>query len=675
MRWPIFILILAPLAVLWRCVFLGEVIGPWAEVRTFAPWSEAAPNRPYDVLQMDACLQFYVWRDLVFESWGKGQIPLWNPYSFGGAPLLANSQSGALYPLHILMGVLHVPTGMAVTLLAWFHLTWAGLGLFFLCRRLGGTDWGACLAGISFSLSAFMVSWTGLASVITTVAWIPWCLWAVVGLWSEEHWRRSAALLATCFAMMVLGGHLQFAAFGFMAIAAFGLGSAWEWRASWRRILAGLGGLMLGALVASPHLIPVLQYSQLSHRRAPATMAGWEAYQASGLRWWELASIGSGDLLGSPGSFGPATIGPVSTFWPTFVKQGANYAESAIAVGAVILALAAMSLFSRTRGSISLGLVALLGLAIATASPLAQGLYFGFPGWSATGSPGRASVMVVLSLCALAGAFVHTPRQVKLAQQPLGKGLLFGFIVAGAGAIGLRLLASRLPNWAQIPDPLFAELVRSGVGQFGGLTVIVLTLCLIAYSASKRPRDFPSLTFGAGVLALLPGLLACSIRTGHVPPRPEVAPGKKIAMLNSDWQLFMLPKAVMPPNLAALYRIAEPGGYDSLIDRAEVERLRQLNEGRDPAPAANGNMMFVKSPLNLTTADADEVWSLQPIADWEPQLIDQGNGTFRYRITKPGASVPDKKVPENPPFLWAGIGLLGVIALLTITPRRHQASA
>src|SRR5438105_3699041 len=93
-----------------------------------------------------------------------------------GTPLLANSQSAGFYPPHILMGVLHVPVYPAITFLAWLHLFWAGLGVYLLTRRIGGARVGAVVAGLSFSLSAFMISWTSLPSVITTVSWIPWIL-------------------------------------------------------------------------------------------------------------------------------------------------------------------------------------------------------------------------------------------------------------------------------------------------------------------------------------------------------------------------------------------------------------------------------------------------------------------------------------------------------------------
>jgi len=43
-----------------------------------------------------------------------GRIPLWNPYLFMGAPFLANSQAGVLYPLSLLMAWL--PTTRAINL-------------------------------------------------------------------------------------------------------------------------------------------------------------------------------------------------------------------------------------------------------------------------------------------------------------------------------------------------------------------------------------------------------------------------------------------------------------------------------------------------------------------------------------------------------------------------------
>ena len=113
---PILYLAILPVLPLWRAVFLGEAIGPFDQIRHMAPWAAPAPDQPWDVLQADGALQFYGWRSMVLESWGKGQIPAWNPYELAGTPLLANSQSGGFYPPIVILGVLHVPATLAITM-------------------------------------------------------------------------------------------------------------------------------------------------------------------------------------------------------------------------------------------------------------------------------------------------------------------------------------------------------------------------------------------------------------------------------------------------------------------------------------------------------------------------------------------------------------------------------
>src|SRR5580704_4587150 len=84
--WPMLFLALVPLIPLFRAVFMGEAIGPFDQIRQMAPWNGPKPTQPWDVLQADGVLQFYVWRDLVFDAYGKGQLPFWNSYQLAGTP-------------------------------------------------------------------------------------------------------------------------------------------------------------------------------------------------------------------------------------------------------------------------------------------------------------------------------------------------------------------------------------------------------------------------------------------------------------------------------------------------------------------------------------------------------------------------------------------------------------
>lgn len=337
--------------------------------------------------------------------------------------------------------------------------------------------------------------------------------------------------------------------------------------------------------------------------------------------------MGSGDLLGSPNKWAP---GQVSSFWPALVKPGGNYAESAIAVGVVVLMLGVGALFRRTRGRFALGAVALLGFLIASASPVAQALYFGLPGWSATGSPGRAGVLVVLALCAMAGSSTKVesfgPKEARIWILPI--------LLATGGAMVLFVRGGSLPTWVHLPPEQFAVIFRSSFGTSGIAVIVgVSALLLLFATLPNYRRHLPLACAFGGLVALVPGLISAPLRTGHVPPLPEgAAAGTRVAIINQQWSLFAQPKALMPPNLAALYRIKEIGGYDSLISRDTVERLRSLNGGQDPAPAENGNMMFIKDPSRITKAQADEIWTIAPVSGWDHRLIGNVGSAYRYRV-------------------------------------------
>src|SRR5579863_10396973 len=54
---------------------------------------------PYkNYLITDPVRQQYPWRFFAISNELAGQLPLWNPYSFAGTPLLANFQTAAFNP-------------------------------------------------------------------------------------------------------------------------------------------------------------------------------------------------------------------------------------------------------------------------------------------------------------------------------------------------------------------------------------------------------------------------------------------------------------------------------------------------------------------------------------------------------------------------------------------------
>ena len=176
-RWQIFlILIIVAFLPYSAALVKGQQLGPTEHIQTMITPGAPKPDYGWDILQADGDLQFLPWRDLVFDSWKKGEAPILNPYQLAGQPLAANSQSGGFYPPHMIFAFLPGSTGLKIILLGILHLLVAGTGFFYLLRNLKVSESGALLGATAFALSQFMVAWAPLARVPSTVAWIPWIL-------------------------------------------------------------------------------------------------------------------------------------------------------------------------------------------------------------------------------------------------------------------------------------------------------------------------------------------------------------------------------------------------------------------------------------------------------------------------------------------------------------------
>ena len=76
----------------------------------------------------DTLLYFYPYWDYRAHALLAGHLPLWDPLLFMGAPFLANSQAGVLYPLNWPLALLPAP--QAVKLAIVVHLAIAALGVY-----------------------------------------------------------------------------------------------------------------------------------------------------------------------------------------------------------------------------------------------------------------------------------------------------------------------------------------------------------------------------------------------------------------------------------------------------------------------------------------------------------------------------------------------------------------
>ncbi len=166
-------------------------------------WTRFA--HPYGVSLEDDMNGTFPMYSLLADSFRNGQIPLWNPYSFLGGPLIPLMQS-VLYPGNILFCVL--PAELAVPLFLCLHKVVAAGGTYLYLRRFGFSKTACFGGGIVLMLCGFFTGQSRHLGIVCASAWIPWLFlgWELLRYGPK---KRGLIILAGALAMMVLAGRAE----------------------------------------------------------------------------------------------------------------------------------------------------------------------------------------------------------------------------------------------------------------------------------------------------------------------------------------------------------------------------------------------------------------------------------------------------------------------------------
>ena len=79
--------------------FPGDLLlSEYQPFRSYSYHGYVAGAIPSKAQYFDVIRELYPWKTVVIGELKNGKFPLWNPYNFSGAPLLANYQSQVFYP-------------------------------------------------------------------------------------------------------------------------------------------------------------------------------------------------------------------------------------------------------------------------------------------------------------------------------------------------------------------------------------------------------------------------------------------------------------------------------------------------------------------------------------------------------------------------------------------------
>jgi hypothetical protein len=288
----------------------------------------------------DALVYFYPQRVYLARALLSGQLPLWDPDLFLGAPFLANPQTAVLYPPSwlFLIGQVHVIYTLQLVL----HGFLAALFTYALVRQaFGVSPLAGIIGGFAYAFGGFAVGQVGHLNQISAAAWLPAVLLAYhqFATTSQPRW---IALGAFAFGLQLLAGHPQETYMTLIVLGIFGVVCA-PWTRPKRLVVLAVGGAslcVLGGAVAAAQVLPTLELAPLSIR-------------GEGVNWKDAVA---GSL--------PSYLAVRALFPPFWVRIPNTEYLGYAGVVPVTLGLLAV-VFSRPRGVIFGALVCALGIFLA----------------------------------------------------------------------------------------------------------------------------------------------------------------------------------------------------------------------------------------------------------------------------------------------------------------------
>ena len=339
-------------------------------------------------IERDIPVFFFPPLTLWVEAFKTGHIPLWNPYSFGGQPLFASLQTGILYPPNLLLLILPVAWAFNATIA--LHFLLAGVFIFLLCRRLGGSPGAGLLAAISFTFGGFLLSVHNVVSTLQSVTWAPLIFFFLLKALGRGTW---SLVLLTALAVLVqfLGGGIEVFLLTQVLVLFLGLfpGTLLPEKEfipliGRLKALAAIYLLFLG--LGAVQILPFLEMVQQSFR---STGFSYEEATRWSLAWRELVYI----------------------FLPDFFWRGTKYYYvdqnwlKSIYLGVVPLLLVFFYFLGRDRRRIWFGIFMIIPLVMALGknTPFYGLLYAAVPGLSKIHYPVKFFFLTNLFLCLLTG--------------------------------------------------------------------------------------------------------------------------------------------------------------------------------------------------------------------------------------------------------------------------------
>ena len=449
-------------------LFTGKTLLPYDNLYRFEPWQSLQPDvAPHNELLSDLVLENAVWKLHVRRTLQQGELPLWNPQLFTGAPFFAAGQASTAYPLSALFYVLPIEVAFG-----WFtaiQLAIAGANAYLLGRVLKLRPVAALFSGVAFQLSGFMVVSVVFTMVIAAASWLPLLLATIEKVIQKQEEKGISGFRPIPYVvagvgvvgMVVLAGHPEFLYYTLLVSGAYTIVRLLvAWRrlrgdtgerttqmatpdrprreSTDRQILQALAKIaawillvpLLGLAAGAVQLLPLYELVQQNFREGSASYR-----QVVDWAWPDrhILTFFLPDIFGNPSHhhwfdlwalrWQPSTVNwlgePSNTiFWgiKNYVEGGNYLGVSTWLLAALAVGVPLSQTVFRARSdqrhtahrhlrvpALLFAALALVSLLFAFGTPLYALLFYGLPGWSQLHSPFRWVFPFTLAMALLGG--------------------------------------------------------------------------------------------------------------------------------------------------------------------------------------------------------------------------------------------------------------------------------
>lgn len=352
------------------------------------------------IIAGDNLNQNFPLRELVGASLRSGYLPLWNPFSWSGTPLLAGFNGGAAFPLTWLYAVLPANIAYLLEMALTFFL--ASTAVFYIAQEIGASVVAALLASLAFELTGQFVSQSVHLDMIQGIAFAIWTLFFGLRVLNSAEIPaalRYSVYMGVSFALVITAGAPEAMLDGLFMLGSFLLISTLDTEHRTRSIglfaFAGVIAITLAAVQWYPGLAFQAQSNRASLGANFFEAGPWNPFFLP--TFFLPFSLGNYGDLKVPNYIGSYNLAEMSSFVPTLVTLGAL---------STLLSKGFSSLRKNSKAALSFTLGVGLILALGPYLPPIEAVMAHVPLYNLQRLPSRNIFVVDLALVLLfAGSF------------------------------------------------------------------------------------------------------------------------------------------------------------------------------------------------------------------------------------------------------------------------------